>query len=69
MRSDNSGNKWCRKVTPSTEKKQARDSALRLVLERAGGRKTIVPKAAEQKAQIGVADWILEALPEADVTE
>ena len=41
IKSDKHGNTWSKKVNPSTERKKERDSALRLVLERAGGRKTI----------------------------
>lgn len=53
---------------PSTEAKQERDAALRIVLERAGGRKTtpIVGKAVES---VGVADWVKQALPSADVID
>jgi len=62
VKSDRYGNRWARKVTPSTEKKQARDIALRLVLERAGGRKTITPKQVDDRPVIEVADWISGAL-------
>lgn len=62
MKSDNNGNRWARKVKPSTEQKQARDSALRLVLERAGGRKTATPQAAKAHAVVESADWIKGAL-------
>lgn len=50
------------KVKPSTEAKQARDAALRLVLERAGGRKTTIPNQKELQ-DVDVADWIKSALP------
>lgn len=44
---------------PSTDKKQERDSALRMVLERTGGRKTtpVVPHAVEE---VEAADWVRE---------
>ena len=42
---------------PSTDKKQERDAALRMILERTGGRKTLVAKT-EQSEQIEDADWI-----------
>lgn len=63
MKSDQYGNKWSRKVNPSTERKQSRDSALRLVLERSGGRKTSTPAKVKELAQVVVADWITRALP------
>jgi hypothetical protein len=46
---------------PSTDKKQERDAALRMVLERTGGRKTLVTAHAEREA-VEDADWI-SALP------
>ena len=46
---------------PSTERKQERDAALRMVLERTGGRKTLVA-VSEQREEIEPADWI-SALP------
>lgn len=46
---------------PSSDKKQERDSALRMVLERTGGRKTLVVATKEQE-QFEDADWI-SALP------
>ena len=42
---------------PSTDKKQERDAALRMVLERTGGRKTI-PVAVKEHEEIESADWI-----------
>ena len=45
------------KKRPSTEKKQERDSALRMVLERTGGRKT-TPVAPKEHKEIESADWI-----------
>lgn len=42
---------------PSTDKKQERDAALRMVLERTGGRKTLVATS-EIKEKIEDADWI-----------
>jgi hypothetical protein len=64
MKSDVNGNKWAKKVNPSTERKQARDSALRMVLERAGGRKTSVPAKSAELGQVVVASWITAALPQ-----
>lgn len=64
IKSDASGNRWSKKVNPSTEKKQARDSALRLVLERAGGRKTALPARPAEQAKVSVADWIVQSLPQ-----
>lgn len=63
IKSDKHGNKWSRKVTPSTEKKQARDSALRMILERSGGRKMATPAAQKEIAEVQVADWITQSLP------
>lgn len=42
---------------PPTDLKQERDAALRMVLERIGGRKTLVVKT-EAKEEIEQADWI-----------
>jgi hypothetical protein len=42
---------------PSTDKKQERDAALRMVLERTGGRKTLVAKK-EVREDLESADWI-----------
>jgi hypothetical protein len=44
---------------PSIDKKQERDAALRMVLERTGGRKTLVV-AHEVKEEVETADWISE---------
>ena len=52
-----------RKRKPSTEAKQERDTALRIVLERAGGRKT-TPLMAKAREDISLAPWIQKALPE-----
>lgn len=46
-----------RKRRPSTDKKQERDAALRMVLERTGGRKT-TPVATKETEQLETADWI-----------
>lgn len=46
---------------PSTDRKQERDSALRMVLERTGGRKTLVATR-EVREEVEEADWI-SALP------
>lgn len=48
---------------PSTEKKQERDAALRIILERMGGRKTLVATHGA-KEEIEDADWV-SALPSA----
>jgi hypothetical protein len=69
IKSDKTGNKWSRKVNPSTERKQARDSALRLVLERAGGRKTTILAKAKEIDTVVVADWITQALPATEMEE
>lgn len=47
---------------PSTEKKQERDAALRMVLERIGGRKTLVAASAVCE-EIGDADWVAALTP------
>lgn len=44
---------------PSIDKKQERDAALRMVLERTGGRKTLVV-AHDVKEDVETADWISE---------
>jgi hypothetical protein len=44
---------------PSMDKKQERDAALRMVLERTGGRKTMVA-ATEVREEVESADWISE---------
>lgn len=46
-----------RQRRPSTDKKQERDAALRMVLERTGGRKT-TPVASVESEAIESADWI-----------
>lgn len=46
---------------PSTDRKQERDAALRMVLERTGGRKTLVATS-EVREEVEDADWI-SALP------
>lgn len=48
---------------PSTDRKQERDVALRMVLERTGGRKTLVATR-EVREEIEDADWV-SALPSA----
>lgn len=62
--SDKGGSLATVKINPSTEAKQARDAALRLVLERAGGRKTSIPNQKELQ-EVNVADWIKKSLPTA----
>lgn len=47
---------------PSDTKKQLRDNAMRIILERAGGRKTTVRKV-EEKESVELSDWIVAALP------
>lgn len=44
---------------PSTDRKQERDTAMRMILERVGGRKTLLAKPVEHQ-EIKDADWILE---------
>lgn len=51
-----------RKVRPSDSKKKERDLAMRIVLERTGGRKTLSTVEVEHE-EIELADWIAE-LPE-----
>lgn len=51
-----------KKSKPTTDAKKERDIALRLVLERAGGRKTLEAVQSEQSV-LGVADWVSGALP------
>lgn len=46
---------------PSTDRKQERDAAMRIILERLGGRKTMVAEGA-QAEEVEAADWIA-ALP------
>lgn len=54
---------------PSTDAKKDRDTALRMVLERTGGRKTI-PKQAQQKETLEEAGWLKNLkLPEANSTD
>lgn len=48
-----------RHVKPSTEVKQAHDNALRIILERAGGRKTLA-SVPELKEEVQLADWIAQ---------
>lgn len=50
---------------PSTDKKNERDAAMRMILERTGGRKTLVA-ANTQKEDLEVADWI-SGLPSGNV--
>lgn len=47
---------------PSVEKKQERDAAMRMVLERTGGRKTI-SSVKEEREDIESADWIASLNP------
>ena len=62
---DDDGRVVARQKNPSSETKQTRDAALRLILERAGGRKTLasIPKEA---IEVGIADWILELAEEVE---
>jgi hypothetical protein len=66
LKSDKHGNKWSKKINPSTERKQARDSALRLVLERSGGRKTATAAKIKELGKVRVADWITRSLPQGE---
>lgn len=50
-----------KKVKPSTDRKQERDNALRIILERSGGRKTLA-SIPEVKEEVEIADWI-KSLP------
>lgn len=52
-----------RRAKPSDTKKQQRDNALRMILERAGGRKTLVAPVVEKEA-VELSDWVLASLPE-----
>jgi len=56
-REDENGNITAKRKNASPEAKQARDAARRMVLERAGGRKTLasIPK---ELASVEIADWI-----------
>lgn len=51
-----------RPCKPSTQRKQERDAAMRMILERVGGRKTLLAKQAET-VSVSDADWI-KNLPE-----
>ena len=51
-----------KKKRPSDSQKKERDAALRMVLERTGGRKTLAP-VPERKEEVEIARWISE-LPE-----
>jgi hypothetical protein len=64
IKDDGHGNKWSMKINPTTEKKQARDSALRLVLERSGGRRTATLAKVAELGKVVVAPWITQALPQ-----
>lgn len=50
---------------PSTDAKKERDTALRIVLERSGGRKTNIA-ISESFEEVSIADWVKNALPESD---
>lgn len=63
IKADKGGKKWAKRVNPSPEKKQARDSAMRLVLERAGGKKAAIPQKNSQLTSVNIAGWIKNALP------
>lgn len=54
-----------RTIKPSADRKAERDAARRLILERAGGRKTAIEKGREREA-VEIAGWISCALPEAE---
>jgi hypothetical protein len=55
------------KCKPSSDKKQERDAAMRIILERCGGRKTQTVVKKDQETY-GIASWITKNLPEADTT-
>lgn len=48
-----------KKKKPSTDKKQERDAALRMILERTGGRKTLAEQPKEAEI-VETAEWLLE---------
>lgn len=50
------------KSKPSDTKKQLRDNAMRIILERAGGRKTMRKEAVEAEV-VEMADWVVKSLP------
>jgi hypothetical protein len=58
VKADANGNRWARSRRPSTEAKKDRDAALRLITERAGGRKTAIPKTPELQDAVVSASWI-----------
>lgn len=47
-----------RRRKPSDAKKRDRDAAMRMVLERVGGRRTLVPAADGKVEEVSVAPWI-----------
>lgn len=49
-----------RKRRPSDAQKRDRDAAMRMVLERTGGRKTMVEKTVDRKDEITLAPWIAQ---------
>ena len=55
------GTRSFKKKKPSPEAKQARDTALRLILERTGGRRTLT-QVGKELEEVKLADWI-SALP------
>lgn len=52
-----------RKRKPTEAEKKDRDTALRMVLERTGGRKTLQPVHIEEERKIDVAPWIKQLSP------
>lgn len=56
---DKDGKYVAKKKNPTTEQKTARDLAMKMVLERAGGRKTQTEMRKERQ-QVSTADWIGE---------
>lgn len=55
---------WNEKMKkPSVEQKSARDTAIKIILERSGGRKTKTAIEAESQ-EYDLAEWIKKSLPE-----
>lgn len=56
------------KKKPNAQEKKEHDAALRMILERTGGRKTAPIKPIEEE-RIGLAPWIMAALPQGEEDE
>lgn len=52
-----------KKSKPSTDKKQERDAALRMILERTGGRKTLAEQPKEVE-DVEIAGWLSDITPD-----